>query len=315
MKFVFKSNMELADTVVPDIFICEYMKQLDFNSMKLYLFILYINKSKKEISLDNICKMLTLTKDELNKAFLLLEEKGLLVKTEKEYMIKDLKEAEIEKIYTPKLDCKSKLKKKNDPEKEKLFKAVNDTFFGGNMSTRWYIDINTYLDKFKFDNDVILALFTTCKKNQKLYTNYVQTVADSWNRSGIKTASDLNDYYEQQSMLRKTESKIKKFLRTSNNLTEPEMKMVSTWITEYKFDYKVIEKALMKTSGKQNPLVYANKVLQNWNAKGIKEESDIFSLDNGVQEVKTQIQPVNKKPTSNFEKRKYTNLDSLFDNM
>ena len=316
MRFLANNKMELSDTQVPDIFIYEYMNQLDFNSLKLYLYVLNINKSKKEITLDNIAKMICVSRDELNKAFNLLEEKGLFIKTEKEYIVRDLKEIEIEKIYDPKLEKCKKNKKKNDPEREKLFKAINTTFFGGSISTSWYIDINKYIEKYNFDNDVILGLFTTCQKKNKLFNNYVSTVASQWNSAGIKTEDDLNEHIEKQTKLLKVESKIKNFLRRNNNLTAIEMKYVSTWINEYKFDYSIIEKALMTTSGKSNPLVYANKVLQNWSNKGVKTEEDITMLTNKPKEVIVNPTQFKKNKTnSNFEERSYNNLNDLFDNM
>lgn len=312
MRFILKNTMELSDTSIPDIFICEYMKQLDFNSIKLYLFILYVNKSKKEMTLDNIAKMTCLTKDELAKALSLLEEKELLLKTEKEYIVRNIKELEIEKMYAHKINTSNKNQRKNDPERDKLFKAISNTFFAGNMPTRWYIEITNFIDKYKFDNDVILGLFTTCQKNNKLFVNYVSTIANAWHKAGIKTEDDLNEYYERQTILRKTENKIKKFFRTNNNLTEPEMKYVETWVEKYNFEYPVIEQALLTTLGKQNPLMYANKVLQNWNNCGVKTVEDI-----AVKTVKAKETPVQLRNnnTSNFEKRTYENLDSLFDNM
>lgn len=316
MRFLSKSKMELSDTAIPDIFIYEYMNELDYNSLKLYLYVLNINKSKKEITLDNIAKMINVSRDELNKAFSLLEEKGLFLKTDKEYLVKDIKELEIEKIYEPKLEKMKKDKKKNDPEREKLLKAINSTFFGGSMSTRWFVDINKYMDKYNFDNDVILGLFTTCQKNNKVFNNYVAAVAETWNKAGIKTESDLNEYFEKQNELFLVENKIKKFLRRSTNLTEIEMKCVAVWVKEYKYDYPIIEKALMTTSGKTNPLVYANKVLQNWKEKGVKTEEDITALTNKPKEVIVSTpQFKQNKANSNFEKRSYNNLNDLFDNM
>lgn len=317
MRFLSSNKMELSDTAVPDIFIHEYMNQLDFNSLKLYLFVLNINKSKKEITLDNIAKMICVSREELNKSFNILEEKGLFVKTEKEYIIKDLKEIEIEKIYDPKLEKCKKSKKKNDPARKMLFNAINTTFFAGNMATAWYIDITKFIDEYNFDNDVILGLFTTCQNNNKLFNKYVETVAENWNKAGIKTEDDLNEYIEKENKVFIAENKIKKFFRRSNNLTTVEMKYVDSWVNDYQFEYSVIEKALCRSSSKANPLQYANKVLQNWNEKGIKTEKDIEELKNKTEEVICNTSQVKQqvKTTSNFEKRTYNNLNNLFDNL
>ena len=49
MKFLQKSSLELGETVLPDLFILNYMPQLEAVDIKIYLYILFLSKKGIEI--------------------------------------------------------------------------------------------------------------------------------------------------------------------------------------------------------------------------------------------------------------------------
>ena len=58
MKFIMKNKLELDDTLVPDLFIVNNMKNLQGNDIKVYMYVLYLLKKGDEIDLDNFSKRL-----------------------------------------------------------------------------------------------------------------------------------------------------------------------------------------------------------------------------------------------------------------
>ena len=76
-------------------------------------------------------------------------------------------------------------------------------FFQGLMSPSWYADISMWFDKYGFDEQVMIALFNYCLKYSGLNKNYVQVVADAWSKSNVKSFSDLEDYFQKQSVIQK----------------------------------------------------------------------------------------------------------------
>ena len=47
MKFIMKNKLELDDTLVPDLFIVNNMKNLQGNDIKVYMYVLYLLKKRR----------------------------------------------------------------------------------------------------------------------------------------------------------------------------------------------------------------------------------------------------------------------------
>jgi len=59
------------------------------------------------------------------------------------------------------------------------------------MSPSWYTDIDAWFDRYKFDEDVMLALFQYCFDHKGLIKPYIEKVAESWKNRNIRNAFDL----------------------------------------------------------------------------------------------------------------------------
>ena len=68
----------------------------------------------------------------------------------------------------------------------------------------------------------MIALFGYCFDKSALHKNYVQTVAEAWNKNNIKTFNDLDTYYEKQEKLKVIAKTITKKLGLSRLLTQYE---------------------------------------------------------------------------------------------
>lgn len=324
MKYIEKTKLELSDTLLPDLFISNYMPSMNEVSIKVYLCIKLLAKMCKEIEPKNIQKKLGINESEYLKAMGELEQDELILKTEQGYMILDIKEIEFNKAYIPKL--KPKIDKgKTMVEQKRIAAAVaiNDSFFQGVMSLSWYSDIATLFEKYMFDEDVMIALFHYCQERKALKKNYVFKVAENWYISGVKTFEDLENCLENQDKQNQIKTKIKRALRLNRNLTEYEEEYITKWITEFKYDFDIIEIALQKTTSRTtNPTIsYVNGILKNWHEKGFIKVEQI--LEEGSKITKNKVTGTKSGANTatkmlkhkNYEQRKYDDLESYYDNV
>ena len=185
------------------------------------------------------------------------------------------------------------------------------------MSPSWYTDINLWFSKYQFDEQVMIALFQYCYDKSALHKNYVQVVADAWSKNNVKTYTDLENYYSKQEKLSTIEKSISKKLGLSRALTQYEKAYIEKWIVEYKFNLKIIELALKKTTSKTNPnFDYINKLLFDWHDRNLQTPEDITKYLEDMKQKNKDIKELEKKTkNANYEQRKYNNLDSLYANL
>lgn len=326
MKFIEKNNLELSDTPVTDLFISEYMPNLDEKSLKVYLLILLWSKNEKDMSVEEIGKKLGYSKFDIDKAMETLEGQDLIIKMQNGYTIENLKEIEINKSYMPKIEQKrGKAATEKEMRRMAAINAINESYFQGIMSLSWYVDISTWFDKYMFAEDVMIALFHYCQERKALSKNYVQTVAEGWYNGGVKTFEQLEEYFENLEKLTKIKKQITKALGINRNLTSYEEQYIKDWLQKFNYNFDVIEHALKKTVAIANPtLNYVNGILKSWDSKGYRTLSDIIASESVItknnmnhQKNKVAVGAKDGKPSNyqNFEQRGYDNLDNFYDNM
>lgn len=321
MKFLQKSSLELGEIVLPDLFVLNYMNQLEGIDIKIYLYILFLSKKGIEIEKNDLAKKLNITDQELSFGLERLQAEELLVRTTHGYNIVDIRTNEINKTHILKVEPK-RTRSQTEKERKRIAaaSAINESFFQGVMSLGWYTDISAMFENYSFSEEVMIALFHYCQERKALNKKYVHAVAESWFNGGVKSFEQLEEFLENYDNVQKIKQKITKALRLNRNLTKYEEQYIDTWIKDFQYNFDVIEEALKRTVNKPNPtLSYVNGILVNWYKKGYKTVKDIEKENNSandelitrkhkkIQDVKTKYQDVNQ--------REYTNLESFYDNM
>ncbi|ADU73149.1 primosome, DnaD subunit [Acetivibrio thermocellus DSM 1313] len=272
-----------SDTLVPDIFITEYMPLLSSDSVKVYLYSLFLSKHNKKASTEEFAKSMGLEVSTVKECLAQLESMGVLTWKEDGLVLHDLKEKEINKMYRLKTtstpeevasNCE-KNKKRNE-----IIYTINNTFFQGVMSPSWYTDIDAWFDRYKFDEDVMLALFQYCFDHKGLIKPYIEKVAESWKNRNIRNAFDLDNYSIQYKKFKDVRSAIVKKLKLGRNLTEYEEAYVEKWVMDYNYDFDIIELALKKTTSKTNPnFDYLDSIITDWHNNNFKTKEEIMSYE------------------------------------
>ena len=312
-------SMLFSNTEIPDVFFTEYLSSANGDYIKVYLYILFLSKYDKDIKINDLSKKLALPLKTIQEAFKYWEEAGVLIKKHTVYILVNLQEVELLKLYSPKLTSSPEDIKKNakNQYRAKAIENINNQFFQGIMSPSWYSDIDMWFKKYNFDEQVMLALFNYCFDHSALHRNYIQVVADSWYKNNIRSFSDLDKYYEKQEKISSVKKSIIKKLGLNRNLTVYEDAYVEKWTIDYGYSLDIIEIALKKTTSKSNiSFEYLNKIISDWHDRNLKTATEIQEYIQMSKQKQENIKDM-KKQVSNYNnsnQRTYDNFDNLYAN-
>ena len=306
-----------SETVVPDIFFAEYLSQMPANSVKVYLYMIFLSKYKKDIKLNDMSKKLALPLKDINDAISYLDTNGLIIKKETGYIVANLQEITLHKLYTPNLTASPE--KVADVAKNKarakVINHINNAYFQGIMGPSWYNDIDLWFTKYNFDDQVMIALFDYCYNRSALHKKYVQTVAEAWGSNNIQTWNDLDLYYQKQEKLVKIKKTIAKKLGKVN-LTQYEEAYIEKWVIDFGYELNIIEIALKRTTFKTNPTFeYINNIITDWHDRGLKTPNEVLAFIEQRNKQKKDTKQLEKQVAkASFEQRQYDNLAFLYAN-
>lgn len=311
--------MLFSSTELPDVFFTEYLSQASGDYIKIYLYIVFLSKYGKDVKINDLSKKLNIDFKTIQEGIKYWEDNGVITKKNTGYIINNLQEIELHKLYKPKvaLSVESIKQTAQNQYRAKAIENINTLFFQGIMSPSWYNDINLWFKKYSFDEEVMIALFQYCYNRSALHRNYIQTVAEAWFKSNVKTYSDLDSLFEKQEKLNILYKSIGKKLGYTRALTEYEKGYIEKWTIEYAFDLNIIEIALKKTTAKTNPnFDYLDKLLSDWHDRGFKTTEEIENFLSEFKQKNKDIKKLEKNTGyNNYEQRKYDNLNSLYANL
>lgn len=306
-----------SETVIPDIFFAEYLSQMPATSVKVYLYIIFLSKYEKDAKLNDLSKNLALPLKDINDAFTYLEENGFIIRKENGFIISNLQEQTLNKLYKPNLTMSPE--KVADIAKNKarakIIEHINNTYFSGIMGPSWYNNIDIWLTKYNFDDQVLISLFDYCFRRSALNMKYVQTVAEAWGSNKIQTWEDLDSYYQKQDALVKIKKTIAKKLG-KQSLTQYEEAYIEKWLLDYGYNLDIIEIALKRSVYKSNPTFeYFNNIITNWHERGLKTPDEVYAFIEQREKQRKDTKQLEKQVNkASYEQRQYSNLSFLYAN-
>lgn len=305
-------------TNIPDVFFTEYLAQANGDFIKVYLYMLFLSKYNKEIKITDLCKKLNLQQKTIQEAVKFWEQEGAITKKNTGFIMNQLQEIELHKLYSPRTALSAEELKKSAESKYRaqVMDNINNLFFQGMMSPSWYNDIDLWFKKYQFDEEVMLALFQYCYNRSAMHRNYIQTVADAWYKNKVKTFNDLDLYWQKLEKMNVLTKTISKKLGFNRSLTQFEESYIEKWNVEYGYDLDVIELALKKTTSKSNPnFEYLNTLLTNWYEHGLKTADEVQQYVLQMKQKTKDIKELEKKTNyANYDQRNYANLENLYAN-
>lgn len=306
-------------TQIPDIFFSEYLADIPGDYLKIYLYISFLAKyNSKDVKVNDLSKKLGLPFNVISEGMKYLEQNNLVIRKPQGYIIADIQEAMLNELYKPNIVTTQEKLEENAKNKErlKLVSYLNNKYFQGVMGPTWYNDIDVWLSKYEFDDQVMIALFDYCFNKAALHRNYVQTVAEAWGLNQIKNLTDLENYYVEQEKIMKIKKSIARKLGKHSGLTQYEEAYIEKWVNEYGFTMDVIEIALKRTTFKNNPTFeYINNIMTDWHDRNLKTPAEVSAfLEQRKQQNKDVKELKNQVKKESFDQRQYNNLDFLYAN-
>ena len=311
-------SLLFSSTNLPDIFFTEYLSQISGDALKVYLYMNFLAKYNKDIRLNDLSKKLELPLKTIQDSIKYLEEQTLITRKNTGYILNNIQEIELHKLYNPKVTSSPEELEKISQNKHraKAIDSINNQFFQGIMSPSWYSDIDLWFKKYSFDEEVMIALFQYCFNRSALHRNYIQTVAEAWFKNDIKTYNDLDKYYQKQEKLNTLQKTISKKLGLTRHLSQYEEGYIEKWNIDYGYNLDVIELALKKTTSKANPnFDYLDKLLIDWHDRNFKTTNDVQNFLLQMKEKNKNIKTLEKNTGySNYDQRNYNDLNNFYAN-
>ena len=302
-----ESSLIFSSTPLPDVFFTEYLSFASGDYVKIYLYMLFLGKYNKDIKVNDLAKKLQLPLKTIQEGIKFWEEQSVITKKNTGYILNNLQEMELHKLYNPKITTSPEDLEKSakNQYRSKAIENINNQFFQGIMSPSWSSDIDLWFKKYKFDEEVMIALFQYCFDRSALHRNYIQTVAEAWAQDKIKTFNDLEQHYEKQEKLKSIGKTISKKLNLSRPLSQYEEGYVSRWNVDYGYNFDVIELALKKTVSKASfSFDYLDKIITDWHERNLKTPEEV---QNYIAQSKVQTQNIKKLEKqagyNNYEQR------------
>jgi len=310
------SKILFSDTLIPDIFIKEYLPVLDGDSARIYIYCAFLSK-KSPVDPDVLANILSIPENILNECLIKLENFGLIYQKSKKITLTDLKERELNKFYRPRtsLDNETLAAKRTPSLRLNTVRHINDTFFTGQMSPSWYKKIEYWYEKFGFDDAVMVMLFNHCsqalaKKNSTVPRgqNYIETVAGQWAEKGIKTPEQLDVYLNECEKYNVFENTISKKANI-RSIDEYQKLIVKKWYFEYKYTFEIVEEALQRASLRyKNPSMGTyDYFLTEWHNAGLRSKANIICYEDQKKKKNTENASSSVRTTPQSSMRGYEN--------
>ena len=156
---------------------------------------------------------------------------------------------------------------------------IAEQYLGKTLSATEMQKILFFYDGLGLSADLIEYLIEYCVSRNHKSIRYIETVATAWAQEGITSVEEAK---KSSSRYNKEYFSILKALGiTNHNPVETEITLMDTWLKTYGFSIEIIQEACNRTvlQTGQASFQYADKILEGWKKKEVRNLEDIRSLD------------------------------------
>ena len=259
-------------------FVDEFIKEANPSYIKVYLYLMRHISAGNKISLSRMSNDTGLIKSDIISAFIYWDKLGVVsynddpenpvvhilnldMSTTKNDISKDISyeihedyRQEEKKLFQPNESVSSSYKANvvvkaiHDDEKLAHLFSIIQQMLNKNLSSNDYKIIYSFIDYLKLPEQVVIILFEYCISINKINMRYIEKIAYSWADSGINTIEAAESFVREKTEQQTIEAYYKhKFKISGRDFTETEIKLLRTWINEYKANEDTIIAAFEKT--------------------------------------------------------------------
>ena len=156
---------------------------------------------------------------------------------------------------------------------------IAEQYLGKTLSATEMQKILFFYDGLGLSADLIEYLIEYCVSRNHKSIRDIETVATAWAQEGITSVEEAK---KSSSRYNKEYFSILKALGITNrNPVETEITLMDTWLKTYGFSIEIIQEACNRTvlQTGQASFQYADKILEGWKKKEVRNLEDIRSLD------------------------------------
>lgn len=327
-------------TMVPDIFIEQYMPQASGEFVKVYLLLLKGVSKIEGISISSLADALECTENDILRALNYWKNQGLLGLTYENGELSDIvvmdlsnplpvvkKESpkQIEANYV--IPSQTEIFDESEVEKEDFsgLMYMIQTYLGTTINPSDYEKIANLHDKLGMSISLLEYVVEYSKTTGHRSIRYMESIAIDWHKRNITTIEEAKDYI---GIVKKdTYAVMKAYGLQGRKPAAAEQKIIDRWYEEYKFSQELVVEACDRTimAIHKPSFEYTDRILLEWKANNVKDLSDVARLDEerkrALEESKEKKQsqvkiPAQEKPKTtqtrfhNFEQRD-TDYDAI----
>lgn len=217
-----------------------------------------------------------------------------------------------------------------EPAMRQRYSQAKITELTGNDEIKWAMHIvEIYLDRplkpmdiqlilylyeeLHFSSELIMYLYEYCVSRNKKNPSYIEAVALTWAKEGIDTEEKAR---EATVVYNEHFNSVNKAFGLNRAPGQIERQFITKWVEVFSFTDDIITEACNRTILRtQKPdFKYADKILETWFKKGVKDKADIARLDDEFAKgkVSSKITPLVKQTSNRFNQfpqRNYTAKD------
>lgn len=238
------SELLISDTLVPDIFIVRYLPALSKDAVALYLWTRMTYKGGS-FTLKEAFDFGLIPEEDIKTALAELVSAGVLIRGDKDvFEPVDLKKTEVIEFLNIRTDLDGEPVMRSDEKSRNLLaKSVNKTFYQGRMPNQFYKLIDKCLYEYKFESQVVYALF---EEGKELRVQYIvpkmYDLAATWYEKGYTSTEALKDYYELRGRRDEVTKLVGRMLH--KHLNEIDYERINKWTGMYGADAAIVEYAI-----------------------------------------------------------------------
>lgn len=217
-------------TVIDNTFINEFLPQATGDDVRIYLFCLNMcnNPNVEDNSLDTICKILSITQEQIKNSFAYWQEMGLV-------QIVSQNPYEIKFLPARTHSGSNKLRK---PEKYEDFnEQMNGVITGRMITPTEFNEYYSLIEVYHFEPEavVLIAKYCTMLKSNAIGYPYILAVARDFAREGIKTVEAVEQKFLEQEQSSMEIKQILTALGLKREADIDERNLYLKWINSFGF--------------------------------------------------------------------------------
>ncbi|MBO4603752.1 MAG: DnaD domain protein [Clostridiales bacterium] len=242
----FKDRLLLSDTGIPDIFVAKYAQSLTRDALLLYLWLMMRFGSGSSFTEKDVKELNIFPVSDTDKVIADLLSAGLIGKSDRKFVITDLKVVEVEE-YTADVLARGYVNNdkgtgSDDKTRDVLANSINSTFYQGYMPYVFYRLLDKCLNEYKFEGQVVYKLFEYGKDN-RIDRDYIamEKVASDWYKKGYTTCDRLDSFLEENGRVNKLRKVLAALMHRRMN--ENDIEHIKKWVMAYDTDEELLRYA------------------------------------------------------------------------